>query len=409
MSVSYSLKELLVEPFNSISNNKNMNMSDELVSLKLIHNRWRHRGQNYSVIKYDKEYMGCDSVNTTGLLRSLICKDDKIMSFSPPKSQQYALFKKIYPIQECYGEEFVEGTMINLFFDKDLEEDGDWEITTKSNIGARICFFKTGAYEYEKSFRYMFLDVCQSVGLDFDTLPKEYCYSFVFQHPNNRIVIPFTEKKLYLIKVYQIDNSQHNVTEIPRENIVAYLKNTTVCFPENIPLISYQALETEINDLSDYKNVGTMIYHAKSGVRTKYRNPAYEEIRLLRGNQPKLQYRYLELRKINKLNEYLKYFPEARFECAKYREQLYSYTRNLHSNYVRCYVKKEKPLKQFPHQYRIHMFGLHQIYLENTNNIINFNRVKAYINDISVPTLMYSLNYNLRKQTEETNAADADK
>ena len=95
MSVSYSLKEILIEPLNNILNNKNLDMSDELEKLKLIHNRWRNRGQNYSIIKYDKEYLSYDKVNTTGLLRSLICKDDKIMSFSPPKSQQYYLFKRV--------------------------------------------------------------------------------------------------------------------------------------------------------------------------------------------------------------------------------------------------------------------------------------------------------------------------
>ena len=33
--------------------------------------------------------------------------------------------------------EYVEGTMINLFWDKTLN---DWNITTRSNIGAK-CFF----------------------------------------------------------------------------------------------------------------------------------------------------------------------------------------------------------------------------------------------------------------------------
>ena len=204
-----------------------------------------------------------------------------------------------------------------------------------------------------------------------------------------------------------IDNDNYKINELPRDNVLAYLKNTTVRFPEKIPLTTYEDLETKMTDFSDYKMVGTMVYHGCSGARTKCRNPAYEEIRQLRGNQPKLQYRYLELRKINKLNEYLYYYPEVRGDCAKYREQLYKYTRNLHSNYLRCYVKKQKPLKEFLYQYRTHMFNLHQLYLEDTKKIINLERVKTYINELPVSALMYSLNYNLRKQTEDCNTMNA--
>ena len=41
-----------------------------------------------------------------------------------------------YPIttdsnNNCYAEEFIEGTMINLFYDVSVD---DWEICTKSNV-----------------------------------------------------------------------------------------------------------------------------------------------------------------------------------------------------------------------------------------------------------------------------------
>ena len=51
--------------------------------------------------------------------------------------------------------------------------------------------------------------------------------------------------------------------------------------------------------------MGVIVYH-KSGVRTKFRNPNYEFVRQLRGNEPKKQYRYLVLRQQEKVMEYLK-------------------------------------------------------------------------------------------------------
>ena len=47
-----------------------------------------------------------------------------------------------YPItnnkkDNCYAEEFVEGTMINLFYDDTID---DWVICTKSKVGAKMYF-----------------------------------------------------------------------------------------------------------------------------------------------------------------------------------------------------------------------------------------------------------------------------
>ena len=58
-----------------------------------------------------------------------------------------------------------------------------------------------------------------------------------------------------------------------------------------------------------YNIVGVMIY-APDGTRTKLRNPNYEDIRKLRGNQAKLQYQYLTLRQNGKMKDFLIYYPE---------------------------------------------------------------------------------------------------
>ena len=154
------------------------------------------------------------------------------------------------------------------------------------------------------------------------------------------------------------------MTEIPNKNVLAHFKSSQVKLPETFSLTTYENLENYILELSDYKTMGVIIYHTQSGVRTKCRNAAYEEVRRLRGNQPKLQYRYLELRNQKRLNDYLYYFPEARDDCAKYTTQLYGFTRGLHTNYIRCYIQKRKPLKEFQHQYKNHMFFGYHLILE---------------------------------------------
>ena len=372
--------------------------------LKVIHKYWQQRGQTYKILKYDKEFLTLDRTSTVGLVRSVITKNDSILSYSPPKSLPIDIFKNMYNINECIGQEIIEGTMINVFFDKDLEEEGDWEIATRSTIGGNVCFYRDGPYDKTKSFRYMFLDVCEKVGLDFDMLPKEYSYSFVFQHPNNRIVVPFNECNLYLIAVYEIKDMVINV--IPSENILAHIKNTRIRLPETVELSSYDKLIDMMYNYDDYRRVGIMVHHKISGARTKIKNSAYEEVKKLRGTNPKLQYQYLELRKLNKIDPYLYFFPENSNLFSIYREQLYEFTHNLHANYLKCYVKKNAQLNTFPHKYKNHMFILHKQYLNNPTEIITFRRVKEYVNNLPSAQLMYSLNYHLRQHNNHSDNDD---
>ena len=52
-----------------------------------------------------------------------------------------------------------------------------------------------------------------------------------------------------------------------------------------------------------------VVIKTDDGARYKFRNPNYEHVRHLRGNQPKLQYQYLVLRQSGKVKEYLQYYP----------------------------------------------------------------------------------------------------
>ena len=42
---------------------------------------------NLYLMKYDKNYINNNNIDTLGLFRSVICDDEKIVSFSPPKSK----------------------------------------------------------------------------------------------------------------------------------------------------------------------------------------------------------------------------------------------------------------------------------------------------------------------------------
>lgn len=372
-----------------------------LENLKLNIRRWRYNDKIYKIIRYNKDYLTFDRVSTSGLFRSVICRNNKIIVFSPPKAIDIEKFCNSYLPSDCVAEEFIEGTMINLFYDE------EWEIATRSSVGGKISFFYSK--EASETFRKMFLDACNANNLEFDKLDKNICYSFVLQHPNNRIVTPFSEMKLYIVACYSINNYSVEVKPIISQK--ERLSGTTVLFPEKYSFTDFSELQDKwASSNTDYKYVGVMLYHVASGTRSKMRNPNYEMVRQLRGNQPKSQYRYLVLRNQGKVGDYLKYYPEDSKSFNIYRNQIHDFTKQLHNNYIKCYVNKVKPLLEYPYQYRSHMFELHQYYINNlrpNKQAVMHSVVIEYINKMPPAKLMFSINYHLRKKLLEEDKIDS--
>lgn len=386
--------------------------------LKLNKIECRTNNSTYKVVRYDKNFLCQDLISSYGLCRSVIVNSaNKVIGFAPPKSIPIDIFMKKYPTidnNNIIVEEFVEGTMINVFFDPDVGLTGSWEISTRNTVGATSTFFKGPS---AKTFREMFKEAATECELDINLLDTELCYSFVLQHPENRIVVPIAKPKLYLVAVYKINNGNTNNVTVNSYNVYEYTKyfhETLRCnmsFPQIYNCTNYsEVIETYGSMNTSYDIVGAVIYNIVTGERTKIRNPVYEQVRNLRGNQPKLQYQYLCLRKEGKVKDFLTFYPEYKRHFSTFRDQVHLFTNTLYSNYVSCYINKEKPLLQFSEQYRTHMFNIHKIYtneLREKKQFINSTTVQKYVNELHPSLLMYCLNYNMRKRNVDIVVAES--
>jgi hypothetical protein len=177
---------------------------------------------------------------------------------------------------------------------------------------------------------------------------------------------------------------------------------TTVQFPTAYEFDKYSDLIDKYASMNtSYDIVGVVIHNMITGERTKIRNPVYEQVRNLRGNQPKLQYQYLCLRQEGKVKDFLTYYPENKKDFSAFRDQIHLYTNTLYTNYVSCYIKKEKSLMEYSEQYRTHMYNIHQHYMTELREkklYINNTFVQKYVNEIHPSLLMYNLNFNMRKR-----------
>lgn len=350
----------------------------------------------YSIIRYDKNMLSKSLYSSIGLLRSVIVNSAKeVVSFAPPKSMEASEFILKYPCgKNICCQEFVEGTMINVFWNK-MDE---WEIATRNVVGANTSFFKN---PNAKTFREMFQEALVYCKLDLNDLDKEYCYSFVLQHPENRIVIPFKNPVLYLVSIYRINGLTVEKVDCVGCKWLENGCNIKIPWQENITtyeemIINYGSMNTP------YDVMGVVFYNTETEERTKIRNPVYEQVRELRGNQPKLQYQYLTLRRDGKIPDYLLYYPENKAEFSRFRDQVHLFTNTLYKNYISCFIKKEKPIWEFSDQYRTHLYHIHGIYLHNLKErrlYVNNSVVQNYVNKLHPSLLMHCLNYHMKKRS----------
>lgn len=360
--------------------------------------------ENFYTLKYKKECLNVNNKENLGIFRSVLFNNYDLICFSPTKSIEEEEFFKKVNLYNCQVEELVEGTMINCFFDKHSKK---WELTTKSIVGAETSFTKGG-----KSFKKMFEEAFQRHNLTWDVFNREYIYSFVLQHPENKIVTIIAEPTLYLVDVFYVSNTSNSTkvhyVDFRNENniapIIEFVNTPTKIDIQNKDMTNIKTLYSSNN--TPYSTMGIVFKYGF--YRYKLRNPSYEYLKKLKGNNPKLQYQYLSLRKEGKVKEFLRYFPNYKETFGIFRNQLHNVTANLWNNYISCYVEHDAPLRDYGYQYRPHMIALHSDYLNkylHEKRCITRQVAINYINNLEVPRLMYLINYNVLRRNVDTSKA----
>jgi len=411
--------------------------SDELQTLlttsNLTNKKWKSGPHVHSILKYTADTLKCDELQTRGLLRSVVMdQHGKIMAYSPPKCVVPTAdeLNSRFSDANILVEEFVEGTMINVFYHRPngQEEGAGWDLATKSCVGGNIVFHSVqpklvpaetlaapapAPIEEKKTFRRMFLECMNAVGLDFDALCKDCSYSFVMQHPNNHIVRRIARPALYLIAVYRADNEGLVIEEQCRDEHLARINSssnnqrTLVQLPHRFTDGLGLLQEQYVSLNAPYDFPGLVCRERSTGARFKFRNPNYERMKNLHGSEPKLQFQYLSLRQQGKVKEYLKLHPEHREAFQKSKDQLHAYTNQLFANYIGCYVRKERPFAEYPPEFKTHMFRLHDRYLKELREKkehITLGQTIAYMNGLFPSHQIYALNYGTRKACLEKSA-----
>ena len=314
--------------------------------------------------------------NEVGSYRSVVSDSTGcVKCLAPAKGKEYMTFKSKYAIENISVQAHVEGTMINVFFDK------DWVLCTKSNVGATNKFIPTSP-----CFADMFREAAIRDEFDLNALDKQFAYSFVLQHECNRIISPVEKSAIYLIAVYKVhygtvfEGCYLEVHPIPRVHGV----KTPAIFHFN----SYSEMESFAADAS-FENKGFMLHGDEE--RTKLTGTEYALAKELRGEDACFNWRILAL-PLTDVCALLKYYPEHATEGNNLLNALQLYTKNLHSQYIECFINHTKPLKEFGFQYKQHLYHLHQGF-KLTGEIVRLLVVKKYVATLHPAQILHALQW----------------
>jgi hypothetical protein len=232
-------------------------------------------------------------------------------------------------------EEAVDGTMIRLFY-----HDNEWKKATKNCINAYDAFWNNS-----KSFGEMF-DDC-AFNLDYNLLNKNYFYTFVIQHSQNRIIYPYTQNTM-------IHLSSINSLTMKEEDIDIGISKPMLFSFNNIQELFYSFSNTP------WTFQGYILINEHKD-RLKIENPNYTYVKELKGNNVNVYVRILQLLHDRKKNEFLKYFPEYQDIVDSIILDIQHLATKIHRTYIQRYVKKNPNYPQ-PEEYTTFLKKLDWLY-----------------------------------------------
>jgi hypothetical protein len=291
--------------------------------------------------------------------------------------------------------EFVEGTMINIFYDMRIEE---WKMSTQHNNS----IIHNGMSDtIEKSFKQVFnVDATSKLNdiAMLQYLPTNYSYTFVLKQQNNSVYKKGAVDEVYLIAVYKIDEtSAEYVSPTEYENWPIFDNvNSIIKLPRYYD--NYQSYNEIIDDitlgLSEEKATGFIIQNINTGEQCKQLTIDYTQYHRLLHIAPIVRYKYICVNRINQVTEYLSHFPSLKNDFYKMKSIMNQFINTVYYAYTCKYRTKTNVHIDKKYLKLIHTIH-HEKYLprlKTTHNIvINRNIIKEFINKMEPRDILHVL------------------
>ena len=281
-------------------------------------------------------------------------------------------------------EYFHDGVMIGAFWD---QYNNTWRIHTRSTLDAKCRY-----YSQTKTFADMFNEANPNA---FQALESTTCYTFVLQHPENRIVCTVTAPKLICV--------QEAVVQPDASIVIKPISNTWV---SNV-LPTTQAPLDKLREMRDLTYQGVVAKNNATGERWKIRTELYNMVRQLRGNSPRRDYLWLSLWRQNRLPEYLKMYPEEQFHANAVVQKWKNVTNSAFHIYTDVFKARSMDRSVIPAKFRPLVYGLHNLYrdtLKPANKSLDWRATMDYMNQRDIAQMLFVVNWDVREAAKTSSA-----
>lgn len=323
-----------------------------------------------------------------------------------------------------------EGTLLRVF-----HHNGKWFFMThrkfdawkskwasRQSFGAQLCDAIVAEYDRNEEFRkrcgdpdkvpestvfstYKDLDVDKRVLQYLDTLSKDWCHCFLVRSTaDNRIVCQAPTKSngdpdptAYHVGSFRKETAEFSMT--PND------ESTGIPWPETLKFDTWEEVYDYVSDTSPDSTQGAIIYRSLTDPNhVKILGTRYATLFAVRGNEPSIKYRYLQLRMDpGKVDELYKLYPRYQGDFEKYENILFLIAKQIHQAYVNRFIKKQYvTLDTEPYQV---MKTCHDWHLtDRKKHRINMRQVQQVLNE-QKPT---DLNKMVRKHLQVAAAKRAE-
>ncbi len=196
-----------------------------------------------------------------------------------------------------------EGTILRMFKGR---VSGKWYISTHHKINGRQSRWSGPL------FGQMFDDIWGDKKYS-DLLEENSCYIFLVFHHENRLVCSVSESKIYLVgRFCSTENGQMVCTPVPKLCLLQNHPNVFVQDPLEISSTEELITITKSLDWKKYNGILVTTSNENGTILSCYKlvPDNYTKNRIIRGNEPNLQLRYLQLKIANKTDTIRDLFPE---------------------------------------------------------------------------------------------------
>jgi hypothetical protein len=156
-------------------------------------------------------------------------------------------------------------------------------------------------------------------------------------------------------------------------------------------------------DNIDYKDRQGVILFLPNNNQIKILNRDYQELFKIRGNEPSIKFRYLQIRMDNRYRNGLHYlYPEMTNTFEDMENAIYEIGKSIYNSYIQRFIKKI--FVSVPRENFAVIKEVHEWYLsDRNNNRINLNKVMDVMNSQSPTNINHMIRkYNMEKLNKNT-------